>query len=128
MAATPQVAKERPRSGTGGPELSIRIPTRTPDGDLVEVEYFDAEEVAQQLGGIKPRTVQRHTTGTIGDWPHIKLRRSPYLSAEHLARVVELLTHDPDRIPDQADRPPRLGVACTTDQLEDIAEPPRGRR
>jgi len=106
--------------------LSIRIPTRTPDGDLVELVYYDAEEVGRMLGGLTPRTVQRHTTGTIGDWPHIKVWRSPFLSADQIARVVELLTHDPDRVP-EGDRPARLGIACTTNDLEDIDVPPLGR-
>lgn len=104
--------------------MSIRIPTHTPDGDLEEVEYYDAEEAGAMLGGLTPRTVQRHTTGQIGDWPHIKLWRSPFLSAEQIARVVELLTHDPDRIP-EGDGPARLGIACTTNDLEDIGEPPQ---
>jgi hypothetical protein len=103
--------------------LSIRIPTQNRDGELVELTYYDAEEVGRMLGGLTPRTVQRHTTGTIGDWPHLKVWRSPFLSAEQIARVVELLTHDPDRIP-EGDAPARLGIACTTNQLEDIAQPP----
>lgn len=107
--------------------MSIHIPTRTADGDLVEVEYFDAEEVAAMLGGLTARTVQRHTTGHIGDWPHIKVWRSPYLSAEQIARVVELLTHDPDVVP-EGQQPARLGVACTTNDLEDIGARPLGRR
>jgi hypothetical protein len=93
----------------------------TADGELAEVTYYDAEEVGRKLGGLTPRTVQRHTTGKFGDWPHIKVWRSPYLSDEHIARVVELLTHNPDAIP-EGDRPARLGIALTTNQLEDIAE------
>lgn len=102
--------------------MSIRIPTYTRDGELVELVYYDAEEVGAMFGGMTPRTIQRHTTGQIGDWPHLKLWRSPFLSAEQIARVVELLTHDPDRLP-EGDRPARLGIACTTNDLEDIAEP-----
>lgn len=99
--------------------MSIVLPTRSDAvAGLVDVEYFDATEVAQRLG-LTARTVQRHTTGHIGDWPHVKVWRSPYLSEDHIARVVELLTHDPDRIA-EGDRPARLGVPCTANQLEDV--------
>jgi hypothetical protein len=103
--------------------LSIVIPTRrTPDGELEPVTYYDAREVAARLG-YAPKTIRVHTTGVKGDWPHIKLVRSPYLSDEHIARVVELLTHDPDRI-SEGDRPARLGIGCTTNDLEDIDQSP----
>lgn len=99
--------------------MSIVLPTRADsDSGLVDVEYFDATEVAKRLG-VTPRTVQRHTTGHMGDWPHVKVWRSPYLSEDHIARVVELLTHDPDRI-SEGQRPARLGTPCTATQLEDI--------
>lgn len=99
--------------------MSIHLPTRqTDDGPLEDVEYFDATEVAARIG-MTPQTVRRHTTGVIGDWPYLKLARSPYMTEEHIARVIELLTHDPDQI-SEGDRPARLGIPCSDRDLEDI--------
>lgn len=114
--------RERAAFPGEGVVLTIVLPTMGRDGELHDVTYFDAREVATRLG-FSPQTIRVHTTGHRADWPHLKLGRSPFLSERDIGRVIELLRHDPDRIP-EGDGPARLGIACTTNDIEDIEQPP----
>lgn len=109
--------------------MPFTLPTWDPDQRrLVDTAYYDAREVAERLH-VSVRTVTRYTSER-GVWPHILLARLPYMTDHHIGRVVELMTHDPDRLYDRdadtiplhrrQEEPPLLGRVLTEDEIEGI--------
>ena len=101
--------------------MPIELPTWDPaSATLVPTTFYDAGEVADRLH-VSVRTVTRYTTER-HTWPHIRLAGRAFLSEEMIGRVVELLTYDPDQVPDQGDVPRRLGTVMAEDDVEAQAE------
>ena len=104
--------------------MPIELPTWDDhQHELVPTTYYDAGEVADRLH-VSVRTVTRYTTERQA-WPHIRLAGRAYLTNEMIGRVVELLTYDPDRLPDHSEVPRRLGTplpydATTEARVEDV--------
>jgi excisionase family DNA binding protein len=103
---------------TRGELMPTEFPHRDEDGEPYLVTYYTAGEAA-------PRLHVTHATlrdkCKRGEWPHLRMGGRIYLSDEQLARVVEMLTVDPDEIGqswrrDEGDR--RLGVVVDDDELE----------
>jgi hypothetical protein len=98
------------------------MPTPFPTYDpatksLAPVDYYDTAEIAAHLH-VSVTTVRRNVRE--GQWPALRMATRLYMSAEHLARVVELCTTDPDRIPDQSEAPPVLGTPVDDADLESV--------
>jgi hypothetical protein len=83
-------------------------------GELVDVTYYYASEAAPRLH-VSVRTLERRCQE--GKWPHLKVVGTYYFSAEHLARIVEIQTVDPDRL---GPPPRRLGVVLDDDDLDGL--------
>lgn len=78
-----------------GSALPINFPSLDADGRPIEVTYYTVDEASIRLH------VSRHTLRARlrrGAWPHLFISGRYYLSDAHLARVVEMLTVDPDEI------------------------------
>jgi hypothetical protein len=91
------------------------FPTLDPEtGELVDVTYWFAAEVAPRLH-VSVRTLERRCQE--GKWPHLKVVGTYYFSAAHVARIVDLLTVDPDR---PGPPPRRLGVVVDDDDQEGL--------
>lgn len=97
--------------------MPSQFPTRDNDtGKLVDVTYFTTMEVADMFR-LSARTVRRRCLE--GAWPHMRISGTYWLNAEHVAAVVEILTHDPMR--DGAHVPPRrLGILMDPDDVEGL--------
>lgn len=97
--------------------MPISFPHRDPStGQLIDVEYFTPDEVAHMIH-VARDTVRRNCA--MDRWPHLRVQRRYFMNAEHIARVVEIMTHDPDQIP-LWEGPPRLGVAVDLDDVEGV--------
>lgn len=98
--------------------MPINLPHRDPDtGELRDMPHFDIDEVAAMLH-VSPTHVRRRSTGT-GQWPHLRLAHRVWFSAEHVERIIELSTIDPDRIPEGEDIA-RLGTLLSDTDLEGV--------
>jgi hypothetical protein len=94
------------------------FPTLDPDTHALRmVDYFDTAEIVDMLP-VSVTTVRRMVKA--GRWPATHMAGRIYMSPEHLARVVELCTTDPDAIPDQSEQPTRLGTPVSDADLEGV--------
>lgn len=85
-------------------------------GELTDVTYYSAGEVAARIH-VSSRTVWRQCAAA--RWPHIRVAGRYYLNADHIERVIELMTVDPDQIPTW--EPNRaLGVVVDGDDIEGV--------
>lgn len=75
--------------------MPISFPSLGPDGQPVEVTYYSVEEASTRLHVSRPTLRAKLRRGL---WPHLNMSGRYYMSDAHLARVVEILTHDPDEI------------------------------
>lgn len=99
--------------------MPVPFPTLNPStGELETVDYFTVEEVAELLH-ISHTTVRRRLLS--GEWPHMKIAHGYFLSAEMVARVVKLSTHEPTVDVERSDKPPRLGTPLGDRDLEGMA-------
>lgn len=98
----------------------IDFPHVDADGKPYSVTYYTAAESA-------PRLHVTHATlrdkCKRGQWPHLRIGGRLYLSDVHLARIVEMLTVDPDEIGqawrrDEDER--RLGLVSNGDDAEGV--------
>jgi hypothetical protein len=99
--------------------MPIDFPHVDDDGKPYTVTYYSAGEAA-------PRLHVTHATlrdkCRRGEWPHLKIGGRTYLSDAHLARIVEMLTVDPDEIGQtwraQDGRERTLGIVADDDEAE----------
>lgn len=84
-------------------------------GEVVDVPYYDVPEAAALLK-VSQATVRRRCRDH--DWPHEHLGRI-WFRQEHIERIHELSTVDPDRLA-EGDAPARLGVVAADAEMEPI--------
>jgi hypothetical protein len=60
----------------------------------------------------------RRQAGSLGLWPHLRLANRLLFSVDHVERIVELSTVDPDAIP--TDYVPQLGTPMSDADLEGV--------
>lgn len=99
--------------------MPIEFPHRDENGDIVSVTYYAAGEAAPRLH-VTHATLREKCKR--GEWPHLRMGGRIYLSDEQLARIVEMLTVDPDEI-GSAWNPPGdgeriLGIVADDDEAE----------
>jgi len=95
--------------------MPTSFPTMDPTtGELVDTTYYFSAEAAPRLH-VSVRTLERRCQRK--EWPHLKVAGTYYFSAAHLARIVELQTHNPD---DLTPPPRRLGVVLDDDDLDGL--------
>lgn len=96
-----------------GPTMPITFPTLDENtGELREVTYYYMHEAAALLH-VRRATLSANLRD--GTWPSLNIGSHYYMSAAHVARVVEIESHDPDDMPP----PPKLGTVVDDD--DDIA-------
>lgn len=95
------------------PDLFTR---RDPDtGEPIQVPYYDAAEVGPMIGASESH-VRRMAKAK--KWPHENpTGRRPIFTLDHVERIHELSTVDPDAIP-EGSRPARLGTPLSDADLE----------
>ena len=90
-------------------------------GELEEVTYWDATEASAHLR-VSPdylrERCRRH------EWPHLLSRSHYFLNADHIQRIIELQTFDPDVIQQQAPKEGQriLGVVLDQEDLADLED------
>lgn len=95
------------------------FPRRDPDtGDLVDVPHFDVAELATRLH-VSMSHVRRMCATPYPAWPHRRIASHLWFDPEHVERIMELSTVDPDAIPDGSG-PARLGTPLSDDDLEGV--------
>ena len=97
--------------------MPIEFPHLDAEGKPYSVTYFTAKESAPLLH-VAQATLREQCKR--GHWPHLRIGGRIYLSDVHLARIVEMLTVDPDEI-GQAWRDGeqrRLGIVAPEDEAE----------
>jgi hypothetical protein len=97
------------------PDLYLR---RDPDtGESIQVPYYDVDETAELLH-VAAATVRRKARRS--EWPHENpTGRRPIFTLDHIERIHELSTVDPDAIP-EGSRPTRLGTPVDDEDLEGV--------
>ena len=98
--------------------MPIAFPHMGDDGKPYDVTYYSAKEAAPKLH-VAQATLRAKLRR--GEWPHLVVSGRYYLSDAHLARIVEILTVDPDELgawhdPDER----RLGVVADPDESEGV--------
>jgi hypothetical protein len=96
----------------------IEFPHRDENGNATTVTYYTAGEAAPRLH-VTHATLREKCRRQ--EWPHLKMGGRIYLNDEQLARIVEMLTVDPDELGtawrrDEGER--RLGVVADDDEAE----------
>lgn len=87
--------------------MPVKFPEFNPvTGELVEVDYFTAPELADMLH-ITGRTVTERAR--LDEWPHLKVGRTAYFNAVQVGGIMGLMKVDPPAIPEPPG-PPRLAV------------------
>jgi excisionase family DNA binding protein len=99
--------------------MPISFPHIGPDGEPVSVVYYSVDESAPRLhvGRMTLRDKCRRN-----EWPHLRVGGRYFLSDEHLARIIEMHTVNPD-IPDPSlfdppRRPGPIGIVLPDDEAE----------
>jgi hypothetical protein len=71
---------------------------RDPDNgdELVEVDLFSATEIAEMLH-VSVEYVRKQVRA--GLWPAFRFARRLWFHPQHLERIYEVQTHDPDTLP-----------------------------
>lgn len=98
--------------------MPIEFPHVDTNGQPYNVTYYTVEESATRLHIARPTL--RHKLRT-GQWPHLNVSSRYYLSDAHLARIVEMLTVDPDdvsRVWREENDGRRLGLVADDDERE----------
>jgi hypothetical protein len=88
------------------------------DGKPYTVRYFTAKEAAPLLH-VAQATLREKCRR--GQWPHLNMAGRLYLADAHLARIVEMLTVDPDEIGQawrRGEDERRLGIVASDDEAE----------
>lgn len=98
--------------------MPMEFPHVDADGKPFFVTYWTVEEAASRLHISRPTLREKLRRGA---WPHLHMSGRYYLSDVHLARIVEMLTVDPDEIGTawrrgEDDR--RLGLVADEDESE----------
>jgi hypothetical protein len=94
----------------------IEFPHIDDNGKPFKVKYHTAKESAPRVH-VTQATLREKCRR--GEWPHLRIGGRIYLSDAHLARIVEMLTVDPDEIGQawrEGER--RLGVVVDDDEAE----------
>lgn len=73
-------------------------------GELEDIPYYTAEEVAELLH-CSISYVRNQVR--LGRWPYVAIARRLWFTPSHYARIVEILSYDPDLI---GPPPRRLGT------------------
>lgn len=98
--------------------MPIEFPHVDADGKPYAVTYFTAKESAPRLH-VTQATLREQCKR--GHWPHLRMGGRIYLSDVHLARIVEMLTVDPDEIGQawrRGEDERRLGLVVDDDEAE----------
>jgi hypothetical protein len=98
--------------------MPIDFPHTDADGKPYNVTYYTAKECAPRLH-VTQQTLREQCKR--GQWPHLRIGGRIYLSDTHLARIVEMLTVDPDEIGQtwrRAENERRLGLVADDDEAE----------
>jgi len=95
------------------------FPTLDPaTGELIPVLYYAIEEAAEMLH-VSASSVRRRILA--GEWPHLTIARSHWMSAENIGWVVAQSTVDPPPFPGiPTGGPPKLGTPLSDKDLEGI--------
>lgn len=96
--------------------MTVDFPRRDADtNQLVMVTHYTVDELADMLHVSRASVHRKCQTGA---WPHLDVLHTRYFAPEHVERIVELLTVDPDALPEYGvTDPPRLGVV--SDPVDD---------
>jgi len=98
--------------------MPVPFPTLDPEtGELTQVDYFTLGEVAALLH-VSHTTVRRRILAD--EWPHLTIAQTHYMSAAHIAQVVDMHTVEPAPAVPEDPRPPRLGTPLTDTDLEGL--------
>jgi hypothetical protein len=98
--------------------MPVSFPTMNPDtGELVPTDYYTVGEVAAMLH-VSHSTVRRMIL--IGEWDHMTLAHVHYMSAAHIAAVVDRATVEARPAIPETTEPPKLGVPLSDTDLEGI--------
>lgn len=98
--------------------MPIEFPHIDANGKPYTVTYFTAKESAPRLH-VAHATLREQCRR--GHWPHLFIGGRIYLSDVHLARIVEMLTLDPDEIGQtwrKGEDERRLGIVADADEAE----------
>jgi hypothetical protein len=97
--------------------MPIEFPHIDAEGKPFSVTYYTAGESAPRLH-VAHATLREKCRR--GHWPHLHIGGRVYLSDAHLARIVEMLTVDPDEIGQawRAGEDRRLGLVAGDDEAE----------
>jgi excisionase family DNA binding protein len=96
--------------------MPVDFPTLDPEsGDLVPTPYYTVGEVAELLH-VSHWTVRDRLRR--GEWPHLTIAGSHYLSGAMVADVVALCTVDPRPQVEDCPAPPKLGTPVQDHDLE----------
>lgn len=101
-----------------GPLMPIEFPHVDIDGKPYGVAYYSVEEAASRLHVSRPTLRNKLRRGL---WPHLNMSGRYYLSDAQLARIVEILTVDPDELGTEWRRGEddrRLGLVVDDDEAE----------
>src|SRR5262245_2019923 len=103
---------------SGGFVVPVQFPTLDPaTGELVPTDYYTVGEVAALLH-VSHSTVRRRILA--GEWPHLTIAQGHFLSAEHIAAVVAMHTHEPGPAVPPGNGVPKLGTPLSDTDLEGI--------
>lgn len=104
----------------GGPEMPTSFPHKNPEtGELEEVTYWDAGEAAGLLH-VSPDYLRERCRRK--QWPHFLSVGHYFLKADHIHRIIELQTFDPDQPPGPKVGPRRLGVVLDQSDLAELED------
>jgi hypothetical protein len=99
--------------------MPIEFPHIGPDGKPYTVRYYNGKESAPKVH-VTQATLRDKCKR--GQWPHLRIGGRIYLSDAHLARIVEMLTVDPDEIgqawPGDNGGERRFGIVGDDDEAE----------
>ena len=99
--------------------MPLEFPHTDADGKPYSVTYYTAGESAPRLH-VAHATLREQCKR--GHWPHLRIGGRIYLSDAHLARIVEMLTVDPDEIGTAwREDERRLGIVSDRDDSEGVS-------
>lgn len=98
------------------PDLFTRRDPAT--GEAVQIPYYTAAEVGPMVGASESHVRKMAREGR---WPHENpTGRRPIFTLDHVERIHELSTVDPDAIPGANGYVPRLGTPLSDTDLESL--------
>lgn len=93
--------------------MPIFFPSKAADGTPINTRYYSVDEAAPKLH-VGRMTLREKCRRNL--WPHLRVGGRYFLSDDHLARIVEMHTVNPDiPDPDLFSRPGPLGLVADED-------------